>query len=84
MAAINDRYTLEDIYHLLDAVNADGETRMDAIPDIDSSTELGRDLCRLLLKRALKANWECEMIMTDCLWLLNYQEISRIDSIYAK
>ena len=81
MAAINGRYTLEEIYHLLDAVNADKETRLDAIPDVDSTLELGRNLCRLLLKRALKADWECEMIYPDGLWLLNYQETSPKDSI---
>ena len=74
VTAISSRYTAEEIYRLLDSVDADEEERLGAIPDIDWSSELGMGLCRSLLKRALRATWECDQIISDGVWLINYQK----------
>ena len=60
-------------FRLLDAVQADAETRMETLPeDSEDVHGFGMTLGSLLLKASLQADWKCEMVEDDALWLIGF------------
>ena len=71
--ALHGMFSVADLDRLLDAVQADAETRLETLPeDSESVHGFGMTLGSLLLKAALQADWECEMVEDDALWLIGF------------
>ena len=63
--ALHGLFSVADLNRLLDAVQADAETRMETLPeDSEAVHGFGMTLGSLLLKAALQADWKCEMSRT--------------------
>lgn len=71
--ALHGLFSVADLNRLLDAVQADAETRMETLPeDSEDVHGFGMTLGSLLLKAALQADWKCEMVEDDALWLIGF------------
>jgi hypothetical protein len=71
--ALHGMFSVADLDRLLDAVQADVETRLETLPeDSESVHGFGMTLGSLLLKSALQADWKCEMVEADALWLIGF------------
>ena len=71
--ALHGLFSVADLNRLLDAVQADAETRMETLPeDSEVVHGFGMTLGSLLLKAALQADWKCEMVEDDALWLIGF------------
>ncbi len=71
--ALHGMFSVADLDRLLDAVQADAETRLETLPeDSESVHGFGMTLGSRLLKAALQADWECEMVEDDALWLIGF------------
>ena len=71
--ALHGLFSVADLNRLLDAVQADAETRMETLPeDSEAVHGFGMTLGSLLLKAALQADWKCEMVEDDALWLIGF------------
>ena len=71
--ALHGLFAVADLNRLLDAVKADAEVRRETLPE-DSETVhgFGMTLGSLLLKSALQAYWQYEMIEDNALWLIGF------------
>ena len=71
--ALHGLFSVANLNRLLDAVQADAETRMETLPeDSEDVHGFGMTLGSLLLKAALQADWKCEMVEDDALWLIGF------------
>ena len=71
--ALHGLFSVADLNRLLDAVQADAETRMETLPeDSEDVHGFGMTLGSLLLKAALQADWKCEMVEDDALWMIGF------------
>lgn len=71
--ALHGLFSVADLNRLLDAVQADAETRMETLPeDSEDVHGFGMTLGSLLLKASLQADWKCEMVEDDALWLIGF------------
>lgn len=71
--ALHGLFSVANLNRLLDAVQADAETRMETLPeDSEAVHGFGMTLGSLLLKAALQADWKCEMVEDDALWLIGF------------
>ncbi len=71
--ALHGMFSVADLDRLLDAVQADAETRLETLPeDSEAVHGFGMTLGSLLLKAALQADWECELVEDDALWLIGF------------
>lgn len=78
--ALHGLFSVANLNRLLDAVQADAETRMETLPeDSEAVHGFGMTLGSLLLKAALQADWKCEMVEDDALWLIGFVRISLAD-----
>ena len=69
--ALHGLFSVADLNRLLDAVQADAETRRETLPeDSEAVHGFGMTLGSLLLKAALQADWNCELVEDDALWLI--------------
>ena len=68
------RIPIEDLYKILDAVDANDAQRGDSLPESVERTftvgEIGMDVSELLLERYFGYKWETTHIDEDNLWLL--------------
>ena len=75
---INYRMPLEELYRLLDAVNADEEMCMESVPlsseKVTSVQSFGKDLADELLRRYLDCSWEHQICDEQSLWLIGVTE----------
>ena len=68
--ALRGLFSVADLNRLLDTVQADAETRRETLPeDSEAVHGFGMILGSLLLKAALQADWNCELVEDDALWL---------------
>ena len=71
--ALHGLFSVADLNQLLNAVQADTETRLETLPeDSEAVHGFGMTLSSLLLKSALQADWKCEMVENDALWLIGF------------
>lgn len=71
VAASSGTFTNLEIIKLAQFVNGDDEMLIEALPsDSDTSRSLGMELCRALLKYALKLDWATEFVSDDSLYIL--------------
>ncbi len=71
--ALHGMFSVADLDRLLDAVQADAETRLETLPeDSEAVHGFGMALGSLLLKAAFQADWECELVEDDALWLIGF------------
>lgn len=69
--ALHGLFSVADLNQLLDAVQADAETRRETLPeDSEAVHGFGMTLGSLLLKSALQADWKCELVEDNALWLI--------------
>ena len=73
VAASFGTFTNAEIVKLAQFVNGDDEMLIEALPpDSDTSRSLGMELCRALLKYALKLDWATEFVSDDGLYILGH------------
>ena len=73
VAASSGTFTNLEIIKLAQFVNGDDEMLIEALPsDSDTSRSLGMELCRALLKYALKLDWTTEFVSDDSLYILGH------------
>lgn len=73
VAALSGTFTNLEIIKLAQFVNGDDEMLIEALPsDSDTSRSLGMELCRALLKYALKLDWATEFVSDDGLYILGH------------
>ena len=71
--ALYGQFSVADLNQLLDAVQADAETRLETLPeDSEAVHGFGMTLGSLLLKAVLQADWKCELVEDDALWLIGF------------
>ncbi len=71
--ALHGLFSVADLNQLLDAVQADAETRLETLPeDSEAVHGFGMTLGSLLLKAVLQADWKCELVEDDALWLIGF------------
>lgn len=71
--ALHGLFSVADLNRLLDAVHADTEVRRETLPeDSEDVHGFGMALGSLLLKSALQADWKCELVEDDALWLIGF------------
>lgn len=71
--ALHGLFSVADLNRLLDAVHADTEARLETLPeDSEAVHGFGMTLGSLLLKAALQADWKCELVEDDALWLIGF------------
>ena len=72
------RIPIEELYKILDSLNANDYQRADSMPESVELThtvgEIGMDASELLLERHLGYKWETTHIEEDNLWLLGEKE----------
>ena len=86
VSTINGSFSIEEIERLLQAVQANDEVRLAALPEeIPTARSLGMDLSQLLLRSALCAGWEQELYTEEAIWLVNfdgYKDSQEIDVLH--
>lgn len=71
--ALHGLFSVADLNRLLDAVHADTEARLETLPeDSEAVHGFGMTLGSLLLRAALQADWKCELVEDDALWLIGF------------
>ncbi len=71
--ALHGLFSVADLNRLLDAIQANTETRRETLPeDLEDVHGFGMALGSLLLKSALQADWQCELVEDDALWLIGF------------
>ena len=66
-------FSVRELNRLLDAVHASEKEREMTLPeDSEDTHSFGMTLGRLLLKSALQADWERELVDDDALWLIGF------------
>ena len=73
VATICDTFTNVEIVRLVNFVNGGDQMLRNALPtDANTSKSLDMDLCRALLKYALKLDWDTEFVADDALVVLGH------------
>lgn len=74
------RLPLPKLCQILQAAQASLEEWEDALPDEGGTTvgDIGMGLTRKLIRRYLKVDWEFDIALEDCLWLIDVTDICEI------
>lgn len=74
---IHGRFSFADLTALLDAVNANGETRLSALgQDTEDTSSLDMELARALLQKKLNTTWKAECPVKEGLWLMGVDTLT--------